>query len=127
MAFSITPTGGKEHIGVATVQLQSSVNMDAHTVLLSNPQVTSLYFPSLDPATTAQMDQLVRTFLNPSATITMSLDHLVASVKKKAPATVAAVKNDPPTIFFSFSPAILLMVNGQPVNGVSGAAASTQS
>ena len=120
LAFTITPTGGKEHVGVMTVQLQSSVNMDAHTVALNNPQITSLYFPSLDPATTAQMDTLVRTFINPSANITMSLDRLVAGVKKKAPASVATVKNDPPTIFFSFSPAILLMVDGKPVTAAIG-------
>ena len=83
MAFTITPTGGKTHVGVVTVQLQSAVNMDAHTVLLSDPKITNVSFPSLDPATTTQMEQLVRTFLNPAATMTISLDRLVASVKKK--------------------------------------------
>ena len=34
MAFTITPTGGKTHVGVITVQMQSAVNMDAHTVFL---------------------------------------------------------------------------------------------
>ena len=82
MAFTITPTGGKAHVGVITVQLQSAVNMDAHTVVLTNPQITSVSFPSLDPATTTQMEQLVRTFLNPAATMTISLDRLVASAKK---------------------------------------------
>ncbi len=63
MAFTITPTGGKSHVGVVTVRMQSAVNMDDHTVFLSDPQITSISFPSLDPATTAQMDQLMRTFL----------------------------------------------------------------
>src|ERR1035438_6829239 len=54
MAFTITPTGGKTHVGVITVQLQSAVNMDAHTVLLSNPQITGVSFPSLDPATRSE-------------------------------------------------------------------------
>jgi hypothetical protein len=114
MAFTITPTGGKSHVGVVTVQLQSAVNMDAHTVLLSDPQITSISFPSLDPTTTAQMDQLVRTFLNPAATMTISLDRLVASVKKDKTPPAAPVNNDPPTIFISMRPAILLMVNGSP-------------
>ncbi len=114
MAFTMTPTGGKSHVGVVTVRLQSAVNMDAHTVFLSDPQVTSIAFPGLDPATTAQMDQLVKTFFNPAATMTISLDRLVASVKKdKIPAS-APVKNDPPTIFISMKPAILLLVNGEP-------------
>ena len=116
-AFTITPTGGKTQVGVIAVQFQTSVNMDAHTVLLSNPQITSVAFPSLDPATSSEMDVLVRTFLNPSATMNISLDRLVASVKKsKAPPTTE-VNNDPPTIFVSMKPALLLLVNGAPVLG----------
>src|ERR1019366_7045451 len=115
MAFTITPTGGKAHVGVVTVQMQSAVNMDAHTVLLSDPKITSVSFPSLDPATTTQMEQLVRTFLNPAATMTISLDRLVASAKKTKTPPVADVKNDPPAIFISMRPAILLLVNGEPV------------
>src|SRR5208283_2790456 len=114
MAFTITPTGGKQHVGVLTGTLQSSTNVDDHTVVLSDPQITGLSFPSLDPATTAQMDQLVRTFVNPAFTTTISLDRLVASVKKTKTPPVASVKNDPPTIFISFKPAILLLVNGAP-------------
>ncbi len=114
MAFTLTPTGGKSHVGVVTVQLKSAVNMDDHTVFLSDPQVTSISFPSLDPTTTAQMKQLMTVFLNPSATITISLDRLVASVKKTKTPPVSDVRNDPPTIFISMRPAILLMVNGAP-------------
>ena len=82
LAFTLTPANGQSHVGVVTLQMQSTVNMDDHTVFLSNPQVTSVSFPSLDPATTAQMNELMKTFLNPSATMTISLDRLVASVKK---------------------------------------------
>ena len=114
MAFTITPTGGKTHVGVVTVRLQSAVNMDAHTVFLSDPQITSISFPSLDTATAAQMDQLMRSFLNPAATFNISLDRLVASVKKDKIPAAAPVKNDPPTIFISMKPAILLLVNGAP-------------
>jgi hypothetical protein len=115
MAFTVTPTGGKPHIGVATVRWHTAVNMDDHTVFLDHPQVASLSFPSLDPATTTQMDQLVRTFLSPTATMTISLDRLVASAKKTKDPFLAAVKKDPPTIFVSMRPAILLLVNGTPV------------
>jgi len=114
MAFTLTPTGGKSHVGVLTVQLRSAVNMNDHTVFLSDPQVMSVSFPSLDPATTAQLEQLMKTFVNPAATFTISLDRLVASVKKSKTPPVAEVQNNPPTIFISMKPAILLMVNGAP-------------
>ncbi len=114
MAFTLTPTGGKSHVGVLTVKMQSAVNMDAHTVFLNDPQITSISFPSLDPTTTAQMSELMKTFLNPAATMTISLDRLVASVKKDTTPPTAALNNDPPTIFISMRPAILLLVNGAP-------------
>ena len=117
MAFTLTPTGGKSHVGVITVQMKSAVNMDDHTVLLSDPQVTSVTFPSLDPATLPQMEQTVKTFLNPAATMTISLDRLVASVKKTKAPPSRDVNNDPPHIFVSMRPAILLLVNGAPHDG----------
>ncbi len=116
MAFTLTPTGGKSCVGVVGVELQSAVNMDTRMVLLSDPKITSLSFPSLDAATTAQMTQLMKTFLNPSATTTISLDRLAASVKKGTTPPVAPVNNDPPTIFISMKPAILLLVNGPATN-----------
>src|SRR5664279_3574647 len=117
LAFTITPAGGKTHVGVLTVQMQTSANVDTHTVVLSNPQITSVTFPSLDPATSGQMDSLVRTYLNPAATMNISLDRLVASVKKSKTPPTTEVKNTPPTIFISMRPAILLLVNGTPVMG----------
>jgi hypothetical protein len=112
MAFTVTPTGGQSHVGVVTVEMKSVVNMDDHTVLLSDPKITSISFPSLDPATTAKMDELMKTFLNPAATMNISLERLAASVKKTKAPPVASVKNDPPEIFVSLRPAILLLVNG---------------
>src|SRR5215469_16392378 len=96
IAFAVTPTGGKQQVGVATVQMQTVANMDTHTVVLSNPQITSLYFPSLSAAATPAMDQLVRSFLNPSATMTISVDQIAASIKKKAPPAIFSVNHRPP-------------------------------
>src|SRR5262249_33438252 len=112
MAFTITPTGGQAHVGVVTVQLQSTVNMSDHTVLLSNPQITSVSFPSLDAATSAKRDQLMRPFLTPSPTMNFSGEGRAAGDKKSSPPPLAQVKNDPPQIFVSIRPAILLQVNG---------------
>ena len=45
LAFTLTPTGGKSHVGVVTLQMQSAVNMDDHTVFLSNPAGYKHFFP----------------------------------------------------------------------------------
>ena len=117
LAFTLTPTGGKQQVGVITAQMQTSVNFDTHTVFLSNPQITSVTFPSLPPDKSQQLGAQVRTFLNPAATMTISLDRLVASVKKTQTPPTAELNNKPPTIFVSVKPAILLMVNGTPAMG----------
>ena len=119
-AFSLTPAGGKEHVGVVTFTLQSVVDMDTHTVFLYSPTITSINFPAPD-TNSAQLEALARTFLNPSATMTISIERLTASLKKKtAPAHVAEVNNTPPTIFISFKPAIVLLVNDKPVEAPVG-------
>ncbi|MGU7768607.1 hypothetical protein ACV229_00295 [Burkholderia sp. MR1-5-21] len=115
MAINVTPRGGKPQVGIITLQMHTDVDVDSRNVLLSNPQITGTTFPDTDPATAKKLDQLVRKFLNPQASLTISVDRLVASVEKKNTPPVAAVKNDPPAIFASFGPAILLLVDGEPV------------
>jgi hypothetical protein len=115
MAFSLTPTGGKQVVGVMTVHGKTDVNVDARTVLLSNPVIADTNFPSLDAPTADQMDQLVRTFLPPNASVVISLDRLVASVNKSKQAPTVPVRNDPPAIFVSNKPAMLVQVDGEPV------------
>ena len=115
MAFSLTPTGGKQTVGVVTVHAKTDVNVDARTVLLSNPVITDTHFPSLDATAAAQMDRLVRTFLPPNSSVVISLDRLIASVSKSQSAPTVEVRNDPPEIFVSNSPAMLVQVDGPPV------------
>lgn len=118
MAVSLTPAGGKQEIGVVSLRLQTDVDPDDHTAVLSNPQITRTYFPSSDPQSAKQMDALVRRMINPSASMTISLERLVASVDKAdIPKQTIQVKNDPPKIFVSYGPAILLQLDGKPVKG----------
>jgi len=113
MAFSLTPKGGKEIVGILEVQAQTDVNVDDHSVLLRDFKIKEVKLPGQDPAKTSQMDQAVRSFLPPDHTVMMALDRLVATVEKstQAPASVP-VQNDPPAIFVSSTPAILLNVDG---------------
>jgi hypothetical protein len=115
MAFTLTPKGGKEIVGVLTLQAQTNVNVDDHSVVLTDFKITDAHFPSLDQEEAGKMGQLVRSFLPPGHTVTMSLDRLVATVEKsQAPPATVNVQNDPPKIFVSQTPAILLQVDGEP-------------
>ena len=112
MAFSLTPKGGKEIVGILELQAQTDVNVDDRSVVISNFKIKEVKLPGLDPAKTSTVDEMVRSFLPPDHTVVMALDRLVASVEKtQAPAAVP-VQNDPPTIFVSNTPAILLNVDG---------------
>jgi hypothetical protein len=115
MAISITPKGGKQQVGVVTFQMNTDTDMDSRTVLLTAPSITETSFPGTDPATARKLDHLVRTFLNPAATETISVDRLVASVDQKNETPGIQVKNDPPVIYVSLGSAILLFVDGDPV------------
>ena len=117
MAVSIRPKGGQPTVGVVYIQASTDANTETRNVLLSNVQITSTKFPSLDAAGSAAMDQLVRSFLMPGASINISLDRLLADMEviKNPPPSVAVLKNDPPKIFVSYRNAILLLVEGEPV------------
>ncbi|MBN2437439.1 MAG: hypothetical protein JXL20_02445 [Deltaproteobacteria bacterium] len=97
------------------VELQghTDVDNDKKMVMITNLKILRINFPSLEPARAAQMDQLVRTFL-PSF-VSISLHRLVACVPKPESVPGVPLNNDPPVIFVSNVPAILLSLDGNPV------------
>jgi hypothetical protein len=112
-AFQLTPSGGKQIVGAASFEGATQVNTDTHMVFMSDMRVLNTYFPSQDPATSAQMDQLFRTFLPP--TFNISLERVIAYTPKPHSVKTVSLNNDPPFIFVSNTPAILLGVDGEPV------------
>jgi hypothetical protein len=112
-AFQLTPTGGKQFVGAASFEGTTEVNTDTHTVFMFNIKVLNTYFPEQDPATSAQLDQLIRSFV--PLTFNASLDRLIAYMPKPESVKTVSLRNDPPFIFVSYTPAILLGVDGEPV------------
>ena len=68
-------------IGAATMTGTTNVDNDKHLVTVHGIQVTNSYFPDRDPATSAKMDQLLRTFVPP--VVNISLERVVAYVPKQ--------------------------------------------
>ena len=112
MAFSLTPAGGKAVVGAAFLIAITDVDTENHMVLIHDIQATNVYFPSLDPGTAAQMEAMFRAFIPPSVPI--SLERVVACVPKTQSVQTIQLRNDPPEVFVSYQPAILLDVDGQP-------------
>jgi hypothetical protein len=115
MAFELKPAGGHPAVGIAVIEAQTDVDVDRRTVAITRLRVRSTRFPSLDSAAAQPMDALVRQFIDEPRNIVISLDRLVALADKaSAPAKALALKNDPPAIFVSDKPAILLYTDGKP-------------
>jgi hypothetical protein len=114
MAVSITPKGGKETIGVVVMKGRTFVDNDEKMVIISDPEVTSTNFPGLDQATADQLTQQFKTFV-PSSLV-VSLHRVIASMpKQEAAPTGPELKNDPPKIFTTYRPSVLVSVDGDPV------------
>ena len=113
MAVLVTSPSGKQTPGVVVMQGVTNVDMDNQMVYITNLKINNTYFPSLDPAAAARMNQVAQTFLPP--TVTISLPRLVACVPKKGTVSTVQLNNTPPAIFISYRPAILLGIDGQPV------------
>ncbi|HSZ35075.1 MAG TPA: hypothetical protein VK772_17280, partial [Puia sp.] len=115
MAFSLTPYQGKQVVGVVYINATTNVDTYNHMVSIFNMNITGVHFPGMDEATAATMGQTVRGFLDVTKTVNVSMERIVACTPKKQNATQSvSVKNDPPTIFVSNTPAILLQSEGQP-------------
>ena len=112
-AFQMTPTGGKQVIGAATYNGKTNVDNDKHMVLFFDIKVIDTFFPSLDEATSAKMEELFKTFI--PQVVNISLERVVANLPKPESVQAVSVKNDPPFIFVNYSPAVLLAVDGEPV------------
>ncbi|HEY7318734.1 MAG TPA: hypothetical protein VIE89_14250 [Candidatus Binatia bacterium] len=113
MAISLTPKSGREVVGVVEMKGHTDIDNVAKVVVITDPQVTNTYFPSLDKATAEQMEQLFKSFV--PSTLSVSLFRLISSTPKKEAPTGAELNNDPPKIFVGYRPSILLSVNGAPV------------
>ncbi len=111
-AFQMTPAGGKQMIGAATFNGTTNVDSDNHMVVIYGIQVTNTYFPSLDEVTSRKMDQLLKTFVPEEVNI--SLERVAAYMPKPQSVQSVNLRNDPPSIFVNYSPAILLAVDGEP-------------
>lgn len=117
LAIVVTPKGGRETPGIATLSGNTKVDLEGRTVFIDKLQIGTLKFPDLDAAASAPLEQLIRTIF-PGKAMTISLDRLMALMEKSDKVEKGvAVKSDVPTILASPTPAILLMVPGQPVLG----------
>jgi len=117
MAFTLTPKNEKAVVGVVVMHGRTSVNIDERNVVITDFSIKEASFPSLSAEESARMDKLARSFLAPDHTVIMSLDRFMALATKPKENPTVSLKNDPPRIFASYGPAILVQTDGEPVWG----------
>jgi len=121
LAIQLTPPDAQQPaVGIGVIHARTDVDVDNRTVVISNMQVTDTRFPSADAKTAQRMDELFKKIIAAQQDITISLDRLIAVTKKSKAKTVVALKNDPPAIFVSYQPAVLLQTDGKPVLAAAG-------
>jgi hypothetical protein len=116
MAISVTPAGGKPTPGVVSIQARTDADKETRTAVISDIKLTDARFPSQDAEGDAKLGELVRTFFKPDNTMTISLDRLMAEVEEgKVSGPAVKVDNNPPKIFVSKGPTVLLLVDDKEV------------
>src|ERR1700727_711758 len=80
-AISITPAGGKQILGVISWRANTLANVSERTVYVSDIEVLSSRFPTLDPEHEAEMQKKL-SHVYPTMTFNVSLNHMIASLEK---------------------------------------------
>ncbi len=114
-ALAIRPQGAQdESFGVVFANVRTEVDKVARTVVFEDIKFTKVDFPTLPNHGAAYAPELQAEFAKTIRTI--ALDRLTASLALagvKPPAV--EVQDNPPQVLFSYSPAILVPIDGAPV------------
>ncbi len=114
---AVRPTGTtNESYGVVFFQARTDIDKVNRLVTFEDFQINRLNFPT-QPGMQDQYRAMLLSFQQQTVRV-IPLDHLEAVFAASADITqakVQAVKNDPPAIFYSTQPSLLVLVDGPPV------------
>ena len=114
-ALALKPEGAKEEIfGVVFASARTQVDKIARTVVYENMKISKLDFPTLPDHGAAYSTELKADFIKTIGSI--SLDRMEAALAAAGiKATPIEVNNTPPQVIVSYTPAILVPIDGAPV------------
>ncbi len=116
-AVSYSANGAaKPALGTVKIEADTSVAMSERLVNFSSLKLTEANFPGLP---NDQLREVVATITDavPEGGLILALDRVLARLDKSQliPKNVAGLKADPPVIFYSTSPAVLVNLDGDPI------------
>lgn len=115
-AFALTPEAGRDPLyGTFRFEGDTLVDTNQKLVLLRNLRAFEMRFPSAPGGSSAEWSELTRRLL-PADALVLSLDRVLAFVHAgEIPRKEARVLTEPPAIFVSTRPAVLVILDGHPV------------
>ena len=116
-AVTLIPAGASTSLyGIVALTARTDVNKESRVVTLEDLKVSSVSFPAAKSQESG-LERAIRDSL-PQWPRTITLDRLLADLamtQAEGENESVAVKNDPPKIIYSATPAVLVVVDGQPV------------
>ncbi len=118
LAVSITEPGAeKPTFGALRLTAETRTDLETRQVLLTDVRLVETRFPSLAQADAERWHGRLATLL-PNAPQRLSLDRFLANVERGRAADAAReldVSFEPPAVYYSPTPAVLVLVDGDPV------------
>ena len=113
-AVAYTPKNGKRALGTIKGTANTLVSVPERLVNYTDLKITEATFPTLDKSQIHDMTDEISAAIRPGV---IGLDRVLAGIDKSQiiPKNVEGVKADPPQIFFSMTPAILVNMDTEPV------------
>ena len=116
-AVTLIPAGTSTSLyGIVALTARTDVNKESRVVTLEDLKVSSVSFPAAKSQESG-LERAIRDSL-PQWPRTITLDRLLADLamtQAEGENESVIVKNDPPKILYSPTPAVLIVVDGQPV------------
>ena len=109
----IAALSNEQKYGVITFSVQTEVDKPNNLVYLSELQISNLNFPTISD-NGKKISYLVLNNLKDDNTISLSRLQSDLSINDAINKQVVTVKNDPPEIFCSYNPAVLVIIDGDP-------------
>ncbi len=118
MAFELLPEkGAKKLLAAVHWEAKTKVDLDNRTVALGDINITRFSIPGLDEAKTKEMEALAVSLL-PKKRDVIALDRILPYLdKSRTVGRPIKIATAPPPIMVSTKPAILVMLDGQPILG----------
>ncbi len=116
LAVEVTPKGEEQPVyGVAMLTADTDPNLELRVVAVENVKITATSFPDSDDARHDRLDSIVRATVQPKTQF-LPLDVILTYIEPEAGMAVDPdLSYEPPPIFYSSTPAVLVITDGEPL------------